>query len=158
METTPDETSPEHTPQTRVEADLKTALKAGDKERLSTLRLLLTEIKNERIRGGEELDRKAFIAVVRRAVKQRREAADSYRKGDREELAAKEEREAEILETYLPAQASEADVRAVVERIAADRGLSGMQSMGPLMKAALAELEGRADGAVVSKIAREVLG
>lgn len=145
------------TPQTRIEADLKSALKAGEKERLATLRLLLTEIKNERIKSGEELDDKAFVAVLRRAVKQRREAAESYRKGDREELAAQEEREAAILEAYLPAQVSEADVRAVVERIAAAEGLSGMQSMGPLMKAALAELEGRADGAVVSKLAREVL-
>lgn len=145
------------TPQARVESDLKTALKSGDKERLSTLRLLLTEIKNERIRRGEELDDEAFIAVVRRALKQRQEAAESYRGGARTELAEKEEREAAVLEEYLPKQASEEEVRAAVEEIAAAENLSGPAGMGPLMKAALARFGTAADGKTVSRIAREVL-
>lgn len=145
------------TPQQRVEADLKAALKSGDKERLSTLRLLLTEIKNERIRRGEELDEEAFVAVVRRAVKKCQEAAESYRSGGREEQAAKEEREVEQLEEYLPRQASEEEVRAAVEEIAAAEGLAGPQDMGPLMKAALGRLGAAADGKTVSRIAREVL-
>lgn len=147
----------EASPQQRVETDLRAALKSGDKERLSTLRLLLTEVKNERIRRGEELDDEAFVAVVRRAVKKCREAAEGYRSGGREEQAAKEEREAEVLEGYLPRQASEAEVRAAVEEIAAAEGLAGPQDMGPLMKAALARLGASADGKTVSRIAREVL-
>lgn len=144
-------------PQTRVESDLKAAMKSGDKERLSTLRLLLTEIKNERIRRGEELDEEAFIAVVRRALKQRQEAAESYRNGGRAELAEKEEREAAVLEEYLPKQASEDEIRAAIEEIAAAEGLSGPAGMGPLMKGALARFGTAADGKTVSRIAREVL-
>jgi hypothetical protein len=144
-------------PQQRVEADLKAALKAGDKERLSTLRLLLTEVKNERIRRGAEVDEEAFAAVVRRAVKKCQEAAEGYRKGGRPEAAEKEEREVALLEGYLPQQASEAEVRAAVEAIAAAEGLSGPQAMGPLMKAALAKLGASADGKTVSRVAREVL-
>jgi hypothetical protein len=144
-------------PQQRVEGDLKAALKAGEKERLSTLRLLLTEVNNERIRRGEEVDEEAFVAVVRRALKQRSEAAESYRKGGRTELAEKEEREAAVLEGYLPKQASEEEIRAAIEEIAAAEDLSGPQAMGPLMKAALARLGASADGKTVSRIAREVL-
>jgi len=144
-------------PQQRVEADLKAALKAGDKERLSTLRLLLTEVKNERIRRGAEVDAEAFAAVVRRAIKKCQEAAESYRGGGRPEQAAKEEREVAVLEGYLPKQASEAEIRAAVEAIAAAEGLAGPQAMGPLMKAALARLGAGADGKTVSRIAREVL-
>lgn len=145
------------TPQSRVESDLKAALKSGEKERLSTLRLLLTEIKNERIRRGEELDEEAFIAVVRRALKQRQEAAESYRGGGRAELAEKEEREAAVLEGYLPKQASEEEIRAAVQEIAAAEGLFGPAGMGPLMKSALARFGTSADGKTVSRIAREVL-
>lgn len=145
------------TPQTRVETDLKAALKSGDKERLSTLRLLLTEVKNERIRRGEDLDEEAFTAVVRRALKQRQEAAESYRAGGRSELADKEEREAAVLGEYLPQQATEAEVRAAIEVIAAAENLSGNAAMGPLMKAALARFGTAADGKTVSRIAREVL-
>ena len=144
-------------PQQRVEGDLKAALKAGEKERLSTLRLLLTEVNNERIRRGSEVDEEAFVAVVRRAVKKCQEAAESFRSGGREEQAAKEEREAAVLEGYLPKQASEDEIRAAVEEIAAAEDLSGPQAMGPLMKAALARLGAAADGKTVSRIAREVL-
>ena len=144
-------------PQQRVEADLKAALKAGDKERLSTLRLLLTEVKNERIRRGAEVDEEAFAAVVRRAVKKCEEAAEGYRKGGRPEAAEKEEREAAVLEGYLPQQASESEIRAAVEAIAAAEGLAGPQAMGPLMKAALAKLGASAYGKTVSRVAREVL-
>lgn len=144
-------------PQQRIESDLKAALKSGDKERLSTLRLLLTEIKNERIRRGEELDEETFVAVVRRGVKKCQEAAEGYRKGGRAEAADKEEREAAVLEEYLPRQASEEEIRAAIAEIAAAENLSGPQAMGPLMKAALARLGSSADGKTVSRIAREVL-
>lgn len=147
----------ETTHQQRVESDLKTALKARDKERVSTLRLLLAEIKNERIRRGEDLDEAAFVAVVRRGVKQRHEAAKQYRDGGREESAAQEEREAEILEGYLPRQADEAEIRKAVEAFVAEEGLSGPGAIGPVMKAMMAKFGGRADGGTINKIAREAL-
>jgi uncharacterized protein len=146
------------TPQERIEADLRAAMKAGEKERLSTLRMLLTEVKNERIRRGGEVDEATFASVVRKAIKQRDEAAEQYRKGNRPELASKEEGEAKLLADYLPAQADEATIRAAVDALVAERGLSGPAAMGVVMKETLAKLGSAADGATVSRIAREVLG
>lgn len=145
------------TPQKRVEADLKTAMKAQEKEKVGALRMLLAEVKNERIAAGAEVDESRFAALVRKAIKQRHEAAEQFRKGGREESAAKEEREAVMLATYLPRQASEEEVRAAVEGFIAQQGLSGPAAMGPVMKEMMARFGARADGATVSRIAREVL-
>ncbi len=144
-------------PQQRIEADVKTAMKSGEKEKLSTLRMLLTEIKNERIRRGSEVDEAGFVSLVRKAIKQREEAASQYRNGGREELAAKEESERKILSAYLPAQVDEGQIRAAVEEIVAEKGLSGPAAMGPIMKEVLARFGSSADGATVNRIAREVL-
>lgn len=147
----------ETTPQQRIEADLKTAMKAREKERVGTLRMLLTDLKNERIRRGSEVDEAGFMALVRKGIKQREEAAEQFTKGNRPEQAAKERREAEILEGYLPAGPSEAEVRAAVEAYVGEHGLSGPQSMGKVMPAMIQRFEGRADNAVLSRIVREVL-
>ena len=145
------------TPQQRIEAEVKAAMKAGDKERLSTLRMLLTEIKNERIRRGSDVDEAGFVSLVRKAIKQREESAVQYRKGNREELAAKEEAEKALLEGYLPAQVDEAQIRTAVEEMVAARGLSGPAAIGPVMKEMLARFGSSADGATINRIAREVL-
>ena len=145
------------TPQERIESDVKTALKAGEKERLSTLRMLLAEIKNERIRLGRELDEAGFVAAVRKGIKQRKESAEQFRNGAREESAAKEEREAAILEEYLPQQADEAEIRAAVERFVADQGLAGPAAMGRVMAAMIQHFGPRADGATINRIVRRVL-
>lgn len=144
-------------PQERIESDVKAALKAGEKERLSTLRLLLSEIKNERIRIGGEVDEEGFVALLRKGMKQRKDSAEGFRKGGREESAAKEEREAEILADYLPQQADEAEIRAAVERFVADEGLSGPQAMGRVMGTMVKRFGARADGATISRVARQVL-
>jgi len=145
------------TPQQRIESEVKAAMKAGDKERLGTLRMLLTEIKNERIRRGSDVDEAGFVSLVRKAIKQREESAVQYRKGNREELAAKEEAEKALLEGYLPAQVDEAQIRTAVEEMVASRGLSGPAAIGPVMKEMLARFGSSADGATVNRIAREVL-
>ncbi|HUO87138.1 MAG TPA: GatB/YqeY domain-containing protein [Thermoanaerobaculia bacterium] len=145
------------TPQEQVEADVKAALKKGDKERLGTLRMLLAEIKNERIRRGGEVDEAAMAALVRKAIKQRHEAAEQFRRGDREESAVREEREAAILGDYLPQQASEEEIRAVVERLVREEDLSGPAAMGQVMRETIARFGPRADGGTVNRIAREVL-
>jgi len=145
-------------PQPRIEADLKAALKAGEKEKLQTLRLLLAEIKNERIRRGGEVDEAGFVGLVRKAIKQREEAAAQYRAGQRQELAAKEESEAAILAGFLPAAADEGEIRAAVAALIAERGLSGPQAIGPVMKEMLARFGTSADGATINRIARELLG
>lgn len=146
------------TPQERIQFELKDALKARDKERLSTLRMLLTEIKNEKIRGGREVDDKTFVGLVRKAIKQRKDSAEQYRKGEHEELAAKEEREAEILDLYMPQQAGEDEIRKAIEAFVAEQGLSGPQGIGPVMKAMIAHFGGNADDKVIKQIARQVLG
>lgn len=146
------------TPQERVQDDVKAAMKARDKERLSTLRMLLTEIKNERIASGEELDEDAFLTVVKRLVKQRRDSVEQYRNGGREELAAKEEQEITVLDEYLPEQVSEDDIRSAVEAFVAENDLSGPRGIGPVMKEMMARFGAAAEGGVVSRIAREVLG
>jgi uncharacterized protein YqeY len=145
------------TPQQRIEADVKTAMKAGDKERLSTLRMLLTEIKNERIRRGSEVDEAGFVSLVRKAIKQREDSVSQYRAGHREELAAKEEAEAKMLAEYLPAQVDEGQVRAAIESLVAERGLTGPAAIGPIMKEMLARFGSSADGATINRLAREVL-
>ena len=145
------------TPQQRIEADLKTAMKAGEKERLSTLRLLLTEIKNEKIRRMGEVDEPGFVSLVRKAIKQREEAAAQYKAGGREELAAKEESEGKMLAEYLPAQVDEGQIRAAIQEVVAARGLSGPAAIGPIMKEMLARFGSAADGSLINRIAREVL-
>jgi len=144
-------------PQQRIEADVKAAMKAGDKARLSTLRLLLTEIKNERIRRGAEVDEAGFVSLVRKSIKQREDSVAQYRSGQREELAAKEEAEIEVLAEYLPAQVDEGQIRAAIEELVAARGLSGPAAIGPIMKETLARFGSSADGATINRIARDVL-
>lgn len=147
----------DQTPQQRIESDLRAAMKAGEKERVGTLRMLLTELKNERIRRGGEVDEAGFLTALRKGIKQREEAAEQFEKGNRPEQAAKERREAEILDAYLPAAPSEEEIRSAVEAHVAEHDLSGPQAMGRVMPAMIERFEGRADNAVVSRIAREVL-
>ncbi len=145
------------TPHDRIQADVKDALKAKDKDRLGTLRMLLNEIKNERIRSGEEVDDDGLVSLVRKAIKQRKDSAEQYRAGGRDELAAKEEAEVEILSEYMPEQVGEDEIRAAIEAFVAEEGLSGPQGIGPVMKAMLAKFGGNADGKTINQIARQVL-
>jgi uncharacterized protein len=145
------------TPQQRIEAEVKAAMKSGEKEKLSTLRMLLAEIKNERIRRGDDLDEDGFVSLVRKAIKQREDSITQYRAGGREELAAKEQSELATLNAYLPAQVDEGQIRAAVEEIVTEKGLSGPAAMGPIMKGVMARFGTSADGATINRIAREVL-
>ena len=141
----------------QVETDVKAAMKSGEKEKLSTLRMLLTEIKNERIRRGSEVDEPGFVALVRKSVKQREESITQYQQGGREELAQKERAEIVVLSAYLPPQVDEAEIRAAIEELVAERGLSGPAAMGVVMKEVLAKFGSSADGGTINRIAREVL-
>ena len=145
------------TSQERIESDVRQALKAQDKERLSTLRMLLNTIKNERIRSGDEVDEETFFSLVRKGIKQRRESSEQYRQGNRPELAEKEEREAEILQTYLPPEVSDLELQAAIREFVLAEGLAGPQALGQVMKAMLHRFAGRADGATINRLAREIL-
>lgn len=145
------------TPRGRLEADVRQALKSGDRARLSNLRLLLAELNNEMLRRGGEVDETGFAALVRKAIKQREEAAGQFRAGGRAELAAKEEREAAELAAYLPQQASAEELRAAAAEVIAGLGVAGPAAIGPVMKEMLARFGARADGAAVNRVVRELL-
>ena len=145
------------TPQETLQNDIKTAMRAREKDRLTTLRMLLSAVKNERIEKQAELDDDDFQVVVKRLIKQRKDSATQYRDGGREELAAKEEAEIEILEAYLPAQADEAEIRAAVAELIAAEGLSGPKAIGPIMRAMMQRFGASADGGTINRIARDLL-
>ena len=145
-------------PQQRLQEDLKQAMKARDAELTGTLRMLLSELKYERIKLGHEVTEEEFVVVVQRGVKQRNDSVEQYRKGGREDLAAKEEREAAILASYLPAQVSADEVRTAVEELVREHGLAGPKAIGQVMSAVMPRFKGRFDGKALQQIAREVLG
>ena len=138
-------------------ADMKEAMKAKQAERLGTIRQLRSAIKNKEIELRQEIDDSAIITVIGTAVKQRREAALMYSENDRPELAAKEEAEMAILQQYLPAQLSEAEVGAIVVAVIAATGATSMQDMGKVMPQVMAKTKGSADGKMVNQLVRKHL-
>jgi uncharacterized protein YqeY len=137
----------------QLKGDLATAMKAGERERVGALRMVLSELQKDAKEGaGDEL------AVLRRERKRRLEAADAYREAGRGELAATEESEAELIGAYLPAQLGEAELKEIVERAVRDSGAGSVGDMGRAMGAAMAAVDGRADGKRVSGLVRAALG
>lgn len=137
----------------QIQADVKSAMREGDKPRLSALRLVLSELRKDAKEGaGDEL------AVLRRERKRRLEAARAFREGGREDLAVGEESEAQLIEAYLPAELSDAELQAVVEKAVVDSGASSPKDMGTAMKSVMAAVDGRADGRRVSGMVKAVLG
>jgi hypothetical protein len=141
----------------RIEADLKTALKAGEKRRVSTLRLLLSALKNERIQVQRELTDEEVEAAIRRAVKQRREAIEQYERGGRRDLVDAETEELGILQAYLPQELSDADVEQAVRSVLTEKGISSVKDVGLVMKELMARYRGRVDGKRAQEIARRLL-
>jgi hypothetical protein len=145
-------------PQARVESDLKEAMKARDKERTSTLRMLLAMVKNRRIELGAEIGEAELVALVRKSIKQREDSATQYRQGNRPELAEKEEAEIAMLEAYLPPPVDDNAVREEVRAYLKTSGLSGPKAMGAVMKEMSARFAGTVDGKTLSGIVRDELG
>lgn len=136
----------------QLKTDLTTAMKAGEKERVGALRLILSELQKDAKEGnGDEL------AVLRRERKRRLDAATQFRDGGRTELAVQEEGEAELIATYLPAELSDDDLDAIVADAIAETGASSPKDMGQVMKAAMGRVAGRADGKRVSARVQEAL-
>ena len=135
---------------------MKVAMKAKDSLRLSTIRMARTALKNAEIDTRSELDADAVIKILSTLVKQRREAADAYR-ATRPELAEKEELELAVLQEFLPAQFSPAELEALVTRAIAESGASSMKDMGAVMKLVTPQTTGRADGKLVSELVRKQL-
>ena len=135
---------------------MKVAMKAKDSLRLTTIRMARTALKNVEIDTRQELDEAAAIKVLSTLVKQRREAAEAYRE-TRPELAEKEELEVVILQEFLPAQLSEAEIEALVAKAIAESGADSMKAMGAVMKLVTPQTTGRADGKLVSNLVRKLL-
>ena len=143
--------------QARIEQDLKAAMKSGDKRRVSTLRLLLSALKNEKINSQRELTDEEAEAIIRRAVKQRKESIEVYERTGRADLAGAEKEELVILEAYLPQAMSDAELEETVRGIVKEKGFTSTKEIGQLMKELMARHRGRADGKRAQEIARRLL-
>ena len=139
----------------RVKSDASQALKAGDRERVAALRLVSSELQKAEKESGP--DGGDPIAVLQRERKRRLEAAEAYRGGGREDLAAAEEREAAIIEGYLPQQLSDEELLAVVGDAVAESGAASPKEMGKVMAMVMPRVQGRADGKRVSAAVKEQL-
>jgi uncharacterized protein len=137
----------------KLQSDLNEARKAREKFRILVLSTTLSDIRNREIELGKELDDGEFVAVISRAVKRRKEAADQMRSGGRDDLAEREEAEAEMLSHYLPRGLSEGEVRQIVREILGE----GIRELGPVMGRLMPRLKGRFDGSEANRIVREEL-
>ena len=137
----------------RVQADTRTAMKAGERDRVAALRLVTDALQKDLKEGGDD-----EVAVLRRERKRRLEAAEAYRGGGNEERAASEEAEAGLIEGYLPAELGDDELAVIVDEAIAQAGAAGPQDMGKVMGPAMGKVAGRADGKRVSAFVRERLG
>ena len=140
-----------------IETDLKTAMKSGEKPRVSTLRLLLSALKNEKIQSHRELTDEEVEAVIRRGVKQRKDSIEQYGRGGRADLVAAETEELRILEAYLPQGMTEADLETAVKTIISERGLTSKKEVGALMKELMSRYKGRVDGRKAQEVSQRLL-
>jgi len=142
----------------RITEDMKAAMRASDKERLSTIRLLLAAIKQREVDERITLDDAQVIAVLEKMIKQRRESIVQFEQGARQDLADKERSEIVLLQSYLPAQFTEAEVDAIIRDAIASTGAASVKDMGKVMAAVKAQAAGRADMGAVSARIKATLG
>ena len=146
---------------TQLETDMKDAMRAKDRVRLQTIRLIRAAIKQKEIdsrTGGEaESTDEDAIAVLQKQAKQRRDSITQFKSAGRDDLAETELAELTIIESYLPKQLSEDEIRSTVQSIVDESGASSMKDMGKVMGPAMNALKGRADGGLVQRIVREFL-
>lgn len=141
----------------RLHEDLKEALKAREKIRLSTIRLLMSEVKYAEIKKHGELDNDELLEVVAREAKRRKEAILEFEKGNRDDLVEKETLELKVLEEYLPEQLSSEELKRIVDEAIRDAGASSPGDLGKVMGKVMPEVRGRADGKQVNVMVREAL-
>lgn len=141
----------------RIFDDIKTAMKAGDKPRLATLRLLSASIKQIEVDKRIELDEAATIAVLDKQLKQRRESISQFEKAGRDDLVAQEQTEAELIQSYLPAALDASEIETIVSDAISSSGASTVKDMGKVMALIKPQLQGRADMGAVSQQIRQLL-
>lgn len=157
----------------KLQQDVKDALKSGNSEKRVLLGMVLSAIKNkefekrtklsktetntQKLETGSQLNDEEIIEVLSSEIKKRKEAAESFTKGGRQELAEKEEKELAVLMSYMPEQMSEDAIRDIVKKTLADLGLKDIKDMGKAIGAVMAKVKGKADGTMVSRIVKEEL-
>ena len=142
----------------KIQSDMYSAMKAGEKEKASTLRTVLAKLKDKQIDAREPLSEKDEIKVLQTLVKQRKESIDLYQKGGRSELAEAESFELEIINTYLPEMMNEDDVRKLIEEIIEETGAQSMADLGKVMPQIMKQGKGLIDGKTAQRIVSEMLG
>ena len=141
----------------QIRADLTESMKARTAERTSTLRMLQSAFKYEQIEAGHELSDEEALSIIRKAVKQRLDSIDQFTKGNRPELAAKEQSEMELLKTYLPPELTDAELESGLREIIASTGAQSKKDLGKVMKEATARYKGRADGKKIQEMVSRLL-
>ncbi len=143
----------------RLQAEYKQALRARDERKVGTLRMLFARAKNAAIEQRvDEVDEATLLSLLQKEVKQREDSITQFQAGGRADLVANETAERDILRTYLPAEMSDDEIRAVIRRVIAETGAQGKAGIGKVMRPVMTELKGRADGARVNRLVGEELG
>lgn len=142
----------------RLQSDMKTAMKAGEKDRLGVIRLILAAIKQREVDERIELDDAAVLAVLDKMVKQRRESVSQYETANREDLAAVERAEITVIQSYLPAPLGDDEIEALIAAAIEETGAAGPSGMGKVMAVLREPMQGRADMTVVSARVKQQLG
>ena len=142
----------------RITEEMKSAMRAGEKERLATIRMALAAIKQREVDERVTLDDSQVIGVIEKMIKQRREAIAQFQSGGRADLVAKESAEITVLEAYLPAQMNSAEVDALITQAIASSGAISVKDMGKVMAVVKAQAQGRAEMSAISALVRERLG
>lgn len=142
----------------KLAEDMKVAMKAKEAEKLSTIRMVSSVIKNKEIEKRGELSDGDIESILSTEIKKRRESSEMYKKGGRDELAQKEDREVAILLGYLPEQLDEATITKFVEEAISQSGAESAKDMGSVMKILMPKVKGKADGSMVNRVVKEKLG
>jgi len=141
----------------KLQEEMKAAMKSGDKDKLSTVRMLISEIKKVQIDSKKELTDEEIISILQRYIKQRKEAYTQYEQAGRKDLAEKELKEIEIVQQFLPPPLLEEELIKIVEETIQEIGASSIKDMGKVVKAVMDKVKGRAEGSLISKIVKEKL-
>lgn len=142
----------------RIREEMNQALKAGEKDRLGTIRMAVAAITQREVDERVELDDNSVLAVLEKMIKQRRESIEHFNVGGRDDLAAKEAAEIEVLQAWLPKPMDEGQVNALIDAVIAETGAESMRDMGQVMATIKAQAKGRADMAAISVRVRSRLG
>ncbi len=141
----------------KLQNEMKEALKNKNKEKLSTIRMLISEIKKVQIDTKKELNDDEVLSIIQRYAKQRREAIEQYNKAGRDDLVEKEKKELNIVLEFLPKQLTEKEIEEIVDTTIKELNATSMKDMGKVMKTVMEKVKGRAEGSIVSRIVKSRL-